>query len=91
MSGSKDSMKDKVWIELEPPADCREGDRRAAMLCDLMARLGVGNGSKGDGHPIFFWNDRVNRYCVTVDDAGSFLECEENGHWFYLEPLAGAS
>lgn len=81
---------DRVWIEIEfhPDADVRE--RRAARLSDLLYRLGY-RGAAGDPKSIVWWNERVSRYCITVDAAGGFLELGNSGHWFTFDNLDRAA
>jgi hypothetical protein len=71
--------KHRVWIELERPADATEGHARAKLASRMLVRLGL---SRPD---TIWWNERAERYCVTTDEAGTFLECVDNGHWFNLD------
>ncbi len=77
----------RVWIELEPATDCKEGDIRAARANDMLKRLGVTIPTNG----VFWYNARTGMYCVTIDSGGSFLECTDNGHWFNLDFLSGSN
>jgi hypothetical protein len=81
MTGTKRVEPNRVWIELEYPADSKEGDIRAARASALLSRLGHYYENT------FWWNSRISKYCVTIDSGGGFLECNDNGHWFNLDHL----
>lgn len=83
----------RVWIELEWPQinDTRIADsiadrnalgkRRAALASAMLRRLGV-------SWSHFWWNEREQKYCITTDSGGSYLVCNDHGHWFNLDWLA---
>tara|TARA_R110000823_G_scaffold146319_2_gene276623 strand:- start:412 stop:633 length:222 start_codon:yes stop_codon:yes gene_type:complete len=70
----------KVWIEIERDADKAVNHERAEKFTNLLIKLGSKN--------IIWFSERVNRYCVTTDEAGSFLELTDSGHWFNLDGLS---
>jgi hypothetical protein len=71
----------RVWIELEYPKNGNaEGHARAQLATQMLRRL-------GDPITGFWWNENQHRYCVSIDSAGGFMECADNGHWFNLETL----
>lgn len=70
----------KVWIEIEKGADKAINHERAEKFTNLLVRLGSQN-------KIWF-SERVNQYCITTDEAGSFLELDDSGHWFNLDNLS---
>ena len=72
-------MTNRVWIELERPEDDAEGTLRAALASRMLKRLG------SDYPEPVFWNERAQRYCVTIDGGGVYQECTDNGHWFSLD------
>ena len=72
---------DRIWIELGKPTgkDLKEvADRRAMMATKVLRKL-------GDEFSGFFWDDKLKCYCVTLDKGGTYVTCEDNGHWFNLE------
>ena len=71
-------MKNRVWIELERPSSDEEGERRAELACRMLRRLGVERGT-----PVF-WHTK-GCYCFTIDEAGSYAEAADNGHWYNLD------
>jgi len=72
----------KVWIEIEKGADKAINHERAEKFSELLAKL---------GSPSEVWyneNERVQKYCLTVDGAGGFVELNDSGHWFNLDNLS---
>lgn len=79
----------RVWIEIEfPDSDhCRAhgmdrdtlANDRAAKATNLLHRLGAHK------HTRIWWHSDHERYCLTLDDAGSYTELKDSGHWFNLD------
>lgn len=70
----------KVWIEIERDADRAVNHERADKFTNLLGKL-------GSTKQVWF-NETVNRYCIVTDDAGSFVELTDSGHWFSLDGLS---
>ena len=71
----------KIWIELERDADSTVNDHRANLANKLLRKAGA-------TYDHYWWNERTSSYCVNIDSGGSFLECDDDGHWFNLDFLA---
>lgn len=78
------NTKNRVWIELELPADVPTGHERAAAATRLLAKLGV----TYDGHPAVWFDETKRRYAFTESSAGSFVWASDHGHWFNLDKLS---
>lgn len=65
-------MKHKIWIEL-PEHDQEEHARLATIV---LHKLGYNEAVKID------WTGE--RYDLTLNEAGEFIELADNGHWFDL-------
>ncbi len=88
----------RVWIEIEHPSyshgkvvkgrtpEERDaiGEERAALVSRLLGRMGVM--PTYQGKRVFWWPDK-GRYCWTLDEAGTFTECSDHGHWYSLDHL----
>jgi hypothetical protein len=89
----------RVWIEVESPykdmgktvkgrtreeAD-RIGTERAQALTRMLHRLGILPQMKN----IVWWDtsERRKGYCWTLDEAGSYVEANDHGHWYNLDWL----
>ena len=70
----------RIWLEIERDADKLVNHERAEKFTNLLVKLGSTN-------QIWF-SEAVNQYCVVTDEAGSFLELDDNGHWFNLDGLS---
>ena len=68
-----------IWLEIERGTDKDVNHDRAEKFTNLLVKL-------GSTKQIWF-NEAVNQYCVVTDEAGSFLELDDNGHWFNLDEL----
>lgn len=77
MAASKKSdTQDRVWIELEHPATKEQGDRRAALVTNMLRRLGV-------ERQRVWWSGHEGRYCY--GDEMGYIVLADTGHWFNLE------
>jgi len=77
---------ERVWIELEYPkgGDDELGKKRAKLASRMLDRLSP---PERPGQDTFWWHSTKKMYCVTIDAAGGFLMCNDNGHWFRLSHL----
>ena len=71
---------DRVWIELEMPASKEEGDRRANLANNMLARL-----SEGKLPEKFWWSTHEGRYCY--GGTMGYRVLTDHGEWFNLEYL----
>jgi hypothetical protein len=69
-----------IWLEIERGADKLVNHDRAEKFTNLLVKL-------GSTKQIWF-SEAVNQYCVVTDEAGSFLELDDNGYWFNLDELS---
>ena len=69
----------RIWLEIERDADKATNHKRAEKLTNLLAKL-------GSTKEVWF-NEAANNYCLVTDEAGSFLELTDSGHWFNLDQL----
>lgn len=79
--GTSKATCNRVWIELDRPTSDEEGHLRAQLASTMLTRL---------GSPIkqtFWWHEKKECYCVTLDTGGSYQELQDNGHWFNLDFL----
>lgn len=74
-------MGNRIWIELERPANNSLGHARAELASRMLVRLG------SNIKDAFWWNEEKQTYCITLDVGGSYQELEDNGHWFNLDFL----
>src|ERR1044072_2894132 len=73
----------KVWIEPQRPQDEEDAKRKCELVNKMLRRLGV-------EFDAFWYHPKYAKYCVNLGPGGAgFLVCEDWGHWFFLEPLAG--
>jgi len=79
------STPNRIWLELDPPANNQEGHDRAAALTRMLRRLGIDHGPNRNA---CWWNERKQRYCFTLDASGTFVEANDHGHWYNLDYLA---
>ena len=86
-----------IWIELPNPYsskkldDMSPSDRRSGVhaIADdiarnaniLLRRLDV------DPKTEFWWHPTKEKFCLTIDSAGGFLELDDRGHWFPVKAL----
>lgn len=75
------NTKNRVWIELERDSDDAVCEARAVALGRLLHKLGAAPDR-------VWWDSRSRRYSLTIDDAGSFVTLDDNGHWFNLDKLS---
>lgn len=76
------STPNRVWLELDPPADNATGHLRAEALTRMLRRLGS---DFGPNRNACWWNERKQRYCFTLDASGTFVEASDHGHWYNLD------
>jgi|TARA_R110000803_G_scaffold3237_4_gene11043 hypothetical protein len=69
----------RVWLEIERDADEAINHERAEKLTNLLSKL-------GSTKEVWF-NETAKHYCIVTDEAGSFVELTDNGHWFNLDGL----
>lgn len=69
----------RVWLEIERDADKATNHERAEKLTNLLGKL-------GSTKEVWF-NETAKHYCIVTDEAGSFAELTDNGHWFNLDGL----
>ena len=67
----------RVWLEIERDADEAINHERAEKLTNLLSKL-------GSTKEVWF-NETAKHYCIVTDDAGTFLELTDSGHWFDLD------
>lgn len=81
-------MTKRVWIELERPSGItdEEAEEHCRLANNLMRRLYKPEHVK-EGRDWFWWDSKKRCYNVTIDEAGGFMNCADNGHWFSLEYL----
>lgn len=75
---------DRVWIELERFAGDDVCERRAKRASAMLQRMGF---NAYQGRSIIWWHPAKSHYCITVDEAGGFLEMGDSGHWFYFDQI----
>ena len=77
----------RIWFELEYPATGK-GSKRVIDLDLAKARAELATGllrKLGDPITKFWWHEAKECYCVTLDSAGGYKECADNGYWFNLD------
>ena len=71
-------MTNRIWIELERTPG--EQEIIAELASKVLLKLGFNEYVK------FWWSDKKKCYCLTTGGPdGSFLELEDDGHWFNLD------
>ena len=70
----------RIWFELELDPDQEVCDTRAKLATNILRKI-------GDSISVFWYNRTKGGYCLTLDEAGGFVELEDNGHWFNLDHL----
>ena len=70
----------RIWFELELDPDQEVCDTRAKLATNILRKF-------GDSISVFWYNQTKGCYCLTLDEAGGFVELEDNGHWFNLDHL----
>lgn len=69
----------RVWIELERSGTDEQMSERAQLLSAMLRKLGVTR-----EQPVF-WSPEKQMFCFEIDDAGSFVEAADFGHWYNLD------
>jgi hypothetical protein len=80
MANRSKENQNRIWIELERHNDDAVNVRRAELATTMLRRL-------GDTISKFWWHEAEQSFCITIDSAGSYLACSDNGHWFSLDFL----
>jgi hypothetical protein len=70
----------RIWLEIERDADKSVNHERAGKLTNLLAKLG--------STKEVWYSETAKHYCIVTDDAGSFAELTDSGHWFNLDGLS---
>ncbi len=73
----------RVWIELERPVDDADGHAQAEKLDRWLKAVGV---SFRHGSSVW-WHEKNKRFCFVLDEAGGYVEANDNGHWYLLDGL----
>lgn len=74
--------RNRIWIELDRPLSDVHGEELARKASLMVNRMGV-----PWPNPIF-WSEHSKMFCFVTDEAGSFEEAGDNGHWYNLDWLA---
>ena len=72
----------RIWFEIERDTDKSVNHERAKKVTDLLIKL-------GSTQEIWF-DETTKHYCIRTDNAGSFAELTDSGHWFNLDKLVAS-
>lgn len=77
-------MTNRVWIEPDFPKGMtdEQAEENCRLMNNLLDRLMKPEDAPCSQH--FWWNKDKQLYCIS-QGHGTFLECQDKGHWFSLD------